>query len=295
MIASPAAVSPEAADLPRCCACGDRRWRPCPPTRLYRCGGCGTVFNARSRTREEEEALYDTYSEAPPSGDDRVAAAQWGWVRGLSGPETGSVLDVGCGYGAFLRQARVAGWRALGVELDPRGAAACVEQGLDVRRGSLFDVDLPTGPFHLVTLWDVLEHLEDPAAALDILVPRLAPGGLLVVRGRNAALHAPLKVLYGRLRPLFKAVGVPDLSCVHRWGFGQSAYRRLLESRGLAEIRGYPGVPTPGDRFSAFRGRALAAAVKGAVRAATVALYRGTGNRVYLFPSVLIVGRKGQS
>ena len=114
-------------------------WRRQGPTRLYRCDGCGAIFNARSRSRAEEEAIYDTYTEAAPRGDDRIAATQWRWVRDLVA-QPGAVLDVGCGYGAFLAQAQADGWHGAGVELDPRGAAACRDRGLDVRHGSLFDL-----------------------------------------------------------------------------------------------------------------------------------------------------------
>jgi SAM-dependent methyltransferase len=280
------------AALPVCCVCCAEAWRALPPTRLYRCRDCGTVFNDRARDREEEERLYASYSEAAPAGDDRVAAAQWGWIRTIIPGENGSVLDIGCGYGAFLRQAKDAGWRAAGVELDPNGARACAEHGLEVRQGSLFDVALPEGPWDLITLWDVLEHLENPRQALQLLAGKLAEGGMLVVRGRNAGLHARMKVFYARLRPLFSRLG-PDVSCVHRWGFGVDGYRRLFREAGLAEIRTFPGLPTPGDRFSTFKRAGLASALKGIVRGTAGAVYGASGRRVYPFPSVLVVGRKG--
>jgi SAM-dependent methyltransferase len=282
------------AALPACCVCGVEAWRALPPTRLYRCRKCGTVFNDRARDREEEERLYASYSEAPPAGDERVAAAQWGWIQTITPRENGSVLDIGCGYGAFLRQAKDAGWRAAGVELDPNGARACAEHGLEVRQGSLFDVDLPEGPWDLITLWDVLEHLEHPRQALQLLVEKVAAGGLVVVRGRNAGLHASMKVFYERLRPVLSRLG-PDVSCVHRWGFAADGYRRLLRRAGLSEIRTFPGLPTPGDRFSTFKRAGLASALKGMVRASAGAVYAASGGRVYPFTSVLVVGGKGAS
>jgi SAM-dependent methyltransferase len=43
----------------------------------------------------------------------------------------------------------------------------------------------PEGAFELITLTDVLEHLEDPRACLRALRDRLAPGGLLVISTPN--------------------------------------------------------------------------------------------------------------
>lgn len=279
------------AALPGCCLCGGRAWRRLGATVLHRCGGCGTVYNARSSSRAAEEAHYAHYSEAPPAGDEHVARAQWSWLQTLA-PEGSfrSVLDIGCGYGTFLETARSAGARVAGVELDPTGAAACRGKGLEVRQGSLFDVGAPEGPWSLVTLWDVLEHLEDPVGALRLLQAVTAPGGMVVVRGRNAALHVPLKVGYRRLRPVLSGLRVPDLSCVHRWGFDAAGYRRLLEQAGFHDVRLYPGIPTPGDRFSSM-GR-LAAAVKGGIKGLGLGLHTASGGRLYPFPSVLLSARK---
>jgi SAM-dependent methyltransferase len=40
---------------------------------------------------------------------------------------------------------------------------------------------LPDGHFHLITAWQVIEHLRRPRAALAELVRALAPGGVLCV------------------------------------------------------------------------------------------------------------------
>jgi SAM-dependent methyltransferase len=92
------------------------------------------------------------------------------------------VLDVGCGQGGFLDRARAAGLQTAGLDASPAAVAAARERGFDVRLASAaahpFE-DEP--PFDLITMWDVLEHLEDPRAALTGCLHRLAPGGRLVV------------------------------------------------------------------------------------------------------------------
>lgn len=65
-----------------------------------------------------------------------------------------SVLDVGAGDGEFVRAARAARFNAKGYEVIPAAANA-------LKLAGLYD-NQPRG-YDAVTLWDVLEHMEDPA------------------------------------------------------------------------------------------------------------------------------------
>jgi len=103
------------------------------------------------------------------------------------------VLDVGCGTGFLLERLAQRGFAGVGVDLSPESVAIArrrlAEIGADDRLtatvGSAYEP--PEGPFELITLTDVLEHLEDPRACLRALRAQLAPGGLLVVSTPNRA------------------------------------------------------------------------------------------------------------
>lgn len=125
-----------------------------------------------------------------------------------------------------------------------------------------------------------------------MLVKELAPGGSIVVRGRNARLHAPVKITYSRARVLLERMGLPDLSAIHRWRFSPTGYRTLLAGGGLQGVRLHPGIPTPGDRYHILGPRLVAAAAKGVLRAAGVSAYLATAGWAYPFPSVLVSGRR---
>ena len=78
-------------------------------------------------------------------------------------------------------------WNLFGVEVNEYAANLAREQGLDVRLGTLEQAHFPNDFFDVVTLWDVLEHLHDPAGCLQEIARILKPDGLLVIRVPNAS------------------------------------------------------------------------------------------------------------
>ncbi len=81
-------------------------------------------------------------------------------VNRLRGASTGLLLDVGCGKGWFLETARERGWRVEGVELCREVARNHGEVSTQVHVGSIFDVELPSETFDLVTMYDVISTLK---------------------------------------------------------------------------------------------------------------------------------------
>lgn len=103
-------------------------------------------------------------------------------LEALRLPSGGSVLDAGSGTGGNLPMLRTFG-NVVGMELD-EGARVLAARKADVPvvAGRLPD-DLPfsSGSFDLITLLDVLEHVEDDQGALESLAGLLKPGGRLLI------------------------------------------------------------------------------------------------------------------
>lgn len=91
------------------------------------------------------------------------------------------IIDLGCGTGGVLLHLRELG-PAAGVDASPEAVAIAREKtGTDVRLGALpADIPFERGTFDVVTVLDVIEHVDDDVASLHTAYDLLAPGGLLV-------------------------------------------------------------------------------------------------------------------
>ena len=100
-------------------------------------------------------------------------------------PAGSRVLDIGCGYGAVARSiaTRVAGSTVVGVEIDqPRLAQARsgdVPVNLSFVEGDARR-SLPPGPWNVVILSNVLEHIEDRIGFLSDLLRQAEPEKVLI-------------------------------------------------------------------------------------------------------------------
>ena len=97
-------------------------------------------------------------------------------------PGRGKVIEVGAYSGLLLEHFRRAGWNVLGIEPDGRGVEYARRRfGIDVRQGTLESVALDPGAAEAVVMLHVIEHVDDPAAAVRAVARLLRPGGVFVV------------------------------------------------------------------------------------------------------------------
>lgn len=225
--------------------------------RLVRCPRCRLVFQ---EPQPDDTALRASYYHDPEfaralAGELRPQALasarrKLELLRPREVLRAGArALDVGCASGAWLELAGETGLRATGVEIGAANAAAARERGLEVITGTLAEALPRLGEtrFDLITFWDVLEHLRDPRAELELARGLLAPGGVV------AATFPNVEGLYPKLtlRLLARRTGVwehPELP-VHLYDFAPATARRLFESGGF-ELRRLQTEAIPFEFFS---------------------------------------------
>ena len=87
-------------------------------------------------------------------------------VRSLVANAGARLLDVGCGRGEFVAFMATTGWKAKGIDLDPKAVAQGQSSGADVDHGSVENLEGGRALFDAVTLSHVIEHVHDPLGAL---------------------------------------------------------------------------------------------------------------------------------
>ncbi|MHA1572808.1 MAG: class I SAM-dependent methyltransferase [Alphaproteobacteria bacterium] len=96
-----------------------------------------------------------------------------------------SILDIGCGRGEFIAMAKDRGWNVRGVE--PSDTVIPVREDLAecMIRATLESLDYAGPPFDAVALWDVVEHLDDPALGFSKVADLLERGGIAAIETPN--------------------------------------------------------------------------------------------------------------
>jgi len=157
------------------------RHHPGEQPELHRCGRCGVL-----QARVIEQELTTAYTRMVDEAYVAEEAARRATARRLlaaASPYVGGgsplVLDVGCGVGLLLDEARRRGWRTQGVELSDWGVRRAGHLGLDVFQGILEEAGFAPSSFDAVFMIDVLEHLADPVRTLAKVSQVLRPGGVL--------------------------------------------------------------------------------------------------------------------
>lgn len=147
---------------------------------------CRTCGHSAVETSPDAQAMSRAYTDAV---DDVSLREEAGQVetghRALAAAEQfvepGRLLDIGCWTGSLLVAGRQRGWQPHGIEPSTWAADRAARRGLNVQVGVLADLPDDAGPFRLVALCDVIEHLEDPSDAIARTLPLLEPEGALLL------------------------------------------------------------------------------------------------------------------
>jgi len=161
------------------------------------CRHCGLLWTDPRPRREEISHYYaqqyrlDYKSTYQPKAfhlyrGGAVAVGRWAGLRDILKPGS-RVLDFGAGAGEFVYVLRSLGCDAMGIEPNEGYARFARETlGVPVIQGFYQEAKVPSESCDVVTLFHVLEHLEDPFHALSSVGAWLKPGGFLVVEVPNA-------------------------------------------------------------------------------------------------------------
>ena len=212
-------------------------------SRLVQCSGCGLIYvnprpSSEDLARQYQEGYFQCdaptfggYEDYEADADDirRTFRRRIGLIAPWIRTPTPRLLDVGCATGLFMEVAREADWRVEGMDISHYALSRAREKGLSVRAGALPNPELESGEYDVVTLWDVIEHVTDPAAVIADCHRLLRPGGVLAMSTPDAG-SRPAKILAGRWLG-FRSIDE------HLYFFSRDSMRAMLERGGFHAAR----------------------------------------------------------
>lgn len=219
-------TSPNTADF----RCTSSAYGVHPP--IVRCKRCGLVY---ANPRWDPTLVNDSYTavQDPTYVEEREGRVLT-FSRNLAPFEnliaknsgTRRLLDVGCHIGVMVELAQQRGWEAWGVEPSTWAAEQARARGLHVVTGTLDQANIPENYFDVVTLWDVVEHLTDPAAELRNVYRVLKPDGIFAIHTID------IESWFARVM----GARWPWLMEMHLYYFSPRTLGKLLERHGFQVI-----------------------------------------------------------
>ncbi|MBV8159660.1 MAG: class I SAM-dependent methyltransferase, partial [Acidimicrobiia bacterium] len=151
-----------------------------PP--IWRCLSCGLLFQWPVPDPDDLLKAYSAVEDPVYVGErvNRYFTFRKALAR-LGPPRSRRLLDIGAYCGYFVDVACQGGFRAEGTELSSWAVAQGRELGLTMHNDTVSDRAASGDRYDVVTMWDVVEHLEDPRAELIAAHGLLEPGGELHV------------------------------------------------------------------------------------------------------------------
>lgn len=206
------------------------------------CQDCGQAFHRSILSPEWNERRFSKWmsqeaisefekSFKTPADDFRKATEYTSHVlqieqltRTIRGAERIRLLDFGCGYGGFLTMCSMFGFDAVGVDR----SSAKRDNGSFAKVFAEIEEVAGLAPFHALTLFEVLEHLDDPRELMLRLRELLMPGGILILETPDCSGVRNIATLddYRKIHPL-----------EHINGFTPETLKHFAERMGFVAIK----------------------------------------------------------
>jgi 2-polyprenyl-3-methyl-5-hydroxy-6-metoxy-1,4-benzoquinol methylase len=154
---------------------------------MVECGSCGLYKKVSPPNEKDLLALLKGWTLSacynPETRKGRLDDAEYQITQINSHSGVGTVYDVGCASGFFLKVARDHGWEIGGNDISLAG----IDWGkknyqIDITYDFFENVDLDANSQDCVVMWNTLEHTYNPASTVRKAKVVLKPGGLLYIK-----------------------------------------------------------------------------------------------------------------
>ncbi len=204
--------------------------------RYVQCTHCGLVYMNPQIVEEQLLAFYPAdyapHQAASATPDAKVSKPHLPTSILDTLNSQSWILDVGCGSGGFLHQLRqYCHCRVNGVDFSENAVRSAKQRyNLDIVQGRIFDVPFADNTFDLITAWSCIEHLDNPAAAIQKMWSLCKPSGRLFIKTPNYQSFAAKW-----FRDKWYHLDCPR----HLYLFSPQTIKKLLNRCGFGDIRVY--------------------------------------------------------
>ena len=204
-------------------------------------------------------------------------------------PFYGKLLDVGCGYGTFIKIANKSGWEVAGIELST-DACEYISKRLKLRvyNIDISDIDLIKERFDLICMWNVLDHLIDPLGALLKIKGLLEENGVVYIRVPNFQYHYVAYRIGKILEQLINNDFAVKTTIFHIYCFTSKTLSLILKRAGFRKVHirwSRPSYEDPYRIFSKFF-RPMIPWIKNSIFLISKILFLFTQKRLLISPSI---------
>lgn len=141
---------------------------------------------------------------------------------------TNKMLDVGCGPGLFLIEAKKRGWEVYGTEYTEKQVAYLKEKEIVAIKGKLTNQSFKSETFDVIISSEVIEHINNPIEEMQQFYRLLRKGGLVYITTPN--FNALERFL---LRGNYSLIEYPEHLCYYT----PSTLHLLLALSGFKKVR----------------------------------------------------------
>lgn len=145
------------------------------------------------------------------------------WIKEFN-TEKISILDIGCGTGDFLNEAKKQGWKIFGYEPNEKARTIAENKNINL----IEDLNnYSDEKFDVITMWHVLEHVPDLDNQINQIKKLLKPEGLLIIAVPN---FKSFDAKYYKSN--WAAFDVPR----HLWHFSKKSIKLIFQNYGIKLI-----------------------------------------------------------
>ena len=209
------------------------------PFKILECKECGLLYTTPRPNKDEIGRYYKSeeyYSHQEnkegfiPKVYEKVKSVNLKNKYGIAteGKEKGKALDIGCGVGDFLHTMEQHGWDCTGVEPSEDAKVIAKKRIKGQLLSSEEQENLPDSSFDIITMWHVLEHVDDIRWQIQQLHRLCKPGGRIIIALPN------YKSYDGQYyKAEWAAYDVPR----HLNHFNKETLIKILEESGLRHVK----------------------------------------------------------